>query len=143
MTTEERLAHGYKGRSDWTWHNGELIYSIQQALKESNTLTWNDWTVQSECRNICHYNFEDLDMDDQILCVSYWKALSQLKEDLKPHASSEQLVPVEKVIARLCSFTMQAEQLYGIYPHSGYLVEKFLEGKMFISSDTGLNVPKA
>ena len=82
-------------------------------------------------------------MDDQIFCVCYWKALSELKECLRPHASSAQLVPVEKVIVRLCSFTVQAEQLYGVYPHSEHLVEKFLEGKMFINEDTGLNVSKA
>ena len=82
-------------------------------------------------------------MDDQIYCVCYWKALSHLRDFLRPHSSPAQLVPVENVIARLCSFTVQAEQLYGVYPHSEYLAEKFLEGKMFINEDTGLNVSGA
>lgn len=78
-------------------------------------------------------------MDDQVLCVVYWKAFSQLKECLRPYASSEQLAPAEEVIERLWSFTQQAEQLYGVYEFTEIFLGKLLGGEVFICGDTGIN----
>ena len=135
MTSEERRAQGYLTRSDWTWHNGLLLDLIQNALKESTTLTWHEWTVQSECRKIRQTKFEDLDLVDQVTCVAYRNAFLQLKECLRPYASSEQLAPIEEVVERLQSFTQQAEQLYGVYEFTEILLGKLLGGEVFICGD--------
>ena len=70
-------------------------------------------------------------MDDQALCVLYWRALSQLRSDLI-HARGEQLAPIEDVITQLRSFTQQAEQLYGVYPYTDILLGNVLKGQVFI-----------
>ena len=81
-------------------------------------------------------------MDDQIWCVIYWKGLSQLKERLRPYLSSEQMVPIEEVIARLWSFTQQAQQLYGVYEFNDFAWERFLGGHPYLNGDTGINASK-
>ena len=78
-------------------------------------------------------------MDDQVLCVVYWKTFKVLRERLRPYSSSEELAHVEQVIERLGSFTQQAEQLYGIYEFTGFVMGKLLEGEVFIDGDTGIN----
>ncbi|KAL8792030.1 MAG: hypothetical protein Q9195_005371 [Heterodermia aff. obscurata] len=132
LNSQEREAQGYLSRSDWNWHNGWLLRLIQNALQESDTTDWREWTVQSECRTIRQCHFEDLDMDDQALCVIYWRALSQLRDCLRPYISSDQSAPVEEVIAELGSFTQQAEQLYGVYPYTEVLLDNVLRGEVFI-----------
>ena len=132
LNSKERETQGYLCRSDWNWHNGWLLRMIQNALQESTSTDWQNWTVESEWRAIRNYHFEDLDMDDQALCVLYWRALSQLRSDLIHFAREEQLVPIQEVITQLWSFTQQAEQLYGVYPYTDILLGNVLKGQVFI-----------
>ena len=112
-TTEERKAQGYGNRSDWHHAITLLGSMLEIAAEGSEEIDWDNWSVDSEMRDVRSFHFEDLDQTDQMLCPMHTDMIINSTALLRGKVNQNTFRKLEDVMGQLLSFKAQAEQLYG------------------------------
>ena len=112
LSPRERSAQGYLNRSEWAHDAAILLHILEYALDPTNSITWEQWSIEEECRKLRVYHFEELDYDDQMTCRPLVVSLEHAEARLKDVLEARKLECLREIIVQYVDFADQARQLY-------------------------------